>query len=62
MYIKRSSNIYFTFKEHIREGSEVWKHLENTHGGLKDGERFADYIDVEIVKAYTKPITRVTTF
>ena len=45
--------------KHVREGSAFWKHLENTHGGLKDGEVFNDYFEVLIVKAYTKPITRV---
>ena len=45
--------------KHIREGSAFWKHLENTHGGLKQKESFETYFDVQIVKAYTKPITRV---
>ena len=45
--------------KHVREGSAFWKHLENTHGGLKDGEVFSDYFEVQIVKAYNKPMTRV---
>ena len=45
--------------KHIREGSAFWKHLENTHGGLKEGETFSDYFEVHIVKEYSKPLTRV---
>ena len=46
-------------QQHIRERSAFWKHLENTHGGLKEGESFETYFAVNIIKAYTKPTTRV---
>ena len=36
------------------------KHLENDHGGLPEGWMFKDCFDVEIVKAYNKPVTRQT--
>ena len=43
----------------IRESSAFIKHIENKHGGLKLGETFEDYFDIEIVKAYSKPLTRI---
>ena len=43
----------------IRESSPFIKHIENKHGGLKLGETFEDYFDIEIVKAYSKPLTRI---
>ena len=45
---------------HIRESSAFFKHLQNTYGGLKECQDFADCFFVEIVKAYQKPMTRQT--
>ena len=39
------SKINYKLK-YIREGSALWKHLDNTHIGLKDGEAFNDYFEV----------------
>ena len=44
--------------QQTREGSAFYKHIENKHGGLKPGEHFEDYFDIEIVKSYRKPLTR----
>ena len=35
-----------------------FKHLENKHRGLKEGEQFEDYFEIKIVKAYEKIMTR----
>jgi hypothetical protein len=43
----------------IRESSAFIKHIENKHGGLKEGEQFEDYFEILIEKAYKKPITRI---
>ena len=45
--------------QHIREGSAFYKHIQNKHGGLKDGETFEDYFEILIVKSYRKPLTRI---
>lgn len=42
----------------IRETSAFFKHIENSHGGLKADEGFEDYYSFEITKAYQKVITR----
>ena len=50
----------FNFKSnHIKEGSAFWKHLKYSHYGLKEGEQFSDYFEVNIIKAHSKPMTRV---
>ena len=42
-----------------RESSAFFKHIENTHEGMKDGESFEDYFkEINIVKAYNKVMTR----
>ena len=45
--------------QQLREGSAFYKHIQNKHGGLKDGESFEDYFEIEIVKSYRKPLTRI---
>ena len=45
--------------QHIREGSAFYNHIQNKHGGLKDGEKFEDYFEILIVKSYRKPLTRI---
>ena len=45
--------------QHIRDGSAYYKHIQNKHGGLKDGETFEDYFEILIVKSYIKPLTRI---
>ena len=42
----------------IRETSAFYKHIENSHGGLKVDENFESYFTFEITKAYQKVITR----
>jgi hypothetical protein len=49
---------FYSKKKDIRESSAFFKHLENKHGGLKVGEKFEDYFEITIVKAYRKPLTR----
>ena len=45
--------------QEIREGSAFYKHVQNLHGGLKHGEHITDNFDIEIVKSYKKPLTRI---
>ena len=45
--------------QHIKEGSAFYKHIENKHGGLKKGDKFEDYFEIEIIKSYRKPLTRI---
>ena len=45
--------------QHIRESSAFYKHIQNKHGGLKDGQKFDDYFEILIVKSYRKPLTRI---
>ena len=44
----------------IKEECAFFKHLQNFHGGQPEGKHFNDCFNVEIVKAYNKPITRQT--
>jgi hypothetical protein len=62
MHVRMKSHLTkFNSKQpHIREDSAFFKHVQNTHGGLKEGQDFADCFFVEIVKAYQKPMTRQT--
>ena len=62
MHIRIKSHLskFNSKKNEIRESSAFWKHLENDHGGLPEGWMFKDCFDVEIVKAYNKPVTRQT--
>ena len=52
------SKIYSKTKK-IRESSAFIKHIENKHGGIKEGDLFEDYFEIFIEKAYKKPITRI---
>ena len=47
-------------KRDIRESSAFFKHLENAHGGRIENLKVSDCFVVEIVKAYSKHITRPT--
>ena len=62
MHVRMKSHLtkFNSKKPHIRDSSAFFKHLQNTHGGLKEGQGFADCFFVEIVKAYKKPMTRQT--
>ena len=45
--------------EKLRSKSPFIKHLMNTHGGKDDKKEFSDYFEVQILKAYKKPFTRL---
>ena len=45
--------------ETLRSESPFFKHLMNTHGGKDDDKEFSDYFEVQILKAYKKPFTRL---
>ena len=62
MHIRMKSHLtkYNLKKAEIRESSAFYKHMENAHGGVKEGRAFEDLFNVEIVKAYSKPMTRQT--
>ena len=45
--------------EKIRSESAFYKHLVNTHGGVTAGKTFSDYFEIQILKAYKKPFTRL---
>ena len=61
MHIRAKSHLFkfYSKTKKIKESSAFVKHIENRHGGLKDGDLFEDYFDIFIVKAYQKPITRI---
>ena len=59
--IPEPNNTFLKFNSNlnkIRETSASFKHIENSHGGLKADEGFEDYYSFEITKAYQKVITR----
>ena len=62
MHVRMKSHLtkYYSKKQDIRESSTFIKHLQNSHGGVREGSKFEDYFDIEIVKAYNKPLTRQT--
>ena len=62
MHVRYKSHLtkFNSKKRDIRESSAFFKHLENAHGGRIENLKFSDYFLVEIVKAYSKPITRQT--
>ena len=62
MHVRMKSHLtkFNSKKAHIRDSSAFFKHLQNSHGGIKEGQSFADCFFVEIVKAYKKPMTRQT--
>ena len=51
---------FYSKKQEIRDSSAFRKHLHNSHGGVEEGAKFEDFFKVEIVKAYSKPMTRQT--
>ena len=59
MHVRMKSHLtkFNSKQHHIRA---FFKHLQNTHGGRKEGQDFAECFFVEIVKAYQKPMTRQT--
>ena len=59
MHTRAKSHLskFYSKTKKIRESSAFVKHIENKHGGLKDGDPFEDYFGIFIVKAYHKPIT-----
>ena len=68
-YGESAKNMHCRSKEHvskfnsksekIRAESAFYKHLMNTHGGVEDGKTFSDYFEIQILKAYRKPFTRL---
>ena len=45
--------------EKVRAESAFFKHLVNTHGGKSAEKNFEDYFEIQILKAYKKPFTRL---
>ena len=68
-YGESAKNMHCRSKEHvskfssksekIRSESAFYKHLVNTHGGVTAGKTFSDYFEIQILKAYKKPFTRL---
>ena len=68
-YGESGKNMHCRSKEHVskfnsrseklRSESPFFKHLMNTHGGKNDDKEFYDYFEVQILKAYKKPFTRL---
>ena len=68
-YGESAKNMHCRSKEHVSKfnsksektwsESAFYKHLINSHGG-KDAEKtFSDYFEVQILKSYKKPFTRL---
>ena len=62
MHVRMKSHLtkFYSKKQEIRDSSAFRKHLHNSHGGVGEGEKFEDLFEVEIIKAYSKPMTRQT--
>ena len=62
MHVRMKSHLtkFNSKKTEIQESSAFWKHLKNEHEDLPQGWKFGDCFEVEIRKAYNKPITRQT--
>ena len=68
-YGESAKNMHCRSKEHvskfnsksekIRAESAFYKHLMNTHGGKSADKNFSDYFEIQILKAYKKPFTRL---
>ena len=60
MHTRAKSHLskFYSKSSKIRESSALLKHIENSHGGLKQGGKFEDFFTFEIVKAYQKVMTR----
>ena len=61
MHTRAKSHLskFYSKTKKIRESSAFIKHIENKHGGFKEGDVFEDYFEIFIEKAYKKPITRI---
>ena len=46
-------------KTKTRAESPFYKHLVSSHGGKDPEKNFSDYFEVQILKAYRKPFTRL---
>ena len=62
MHTRMKSHLtkYNSKKQDIKDSSAFYKHIKNAHGGDFQGKPFEELFEVEIVKAYTKPMTRQT--
>ena len=62
MHVRMKSHLtkFYSKKQEIRDSSAFRKHLHNSHGGVGEEEKFEDLFEVEIIKAYSKPMTRQT--
>ena len=68
-YGESAKNMPCRSKEHVakfnsksektRSESAFYKHLVNSHGGKSDDKNFSDYFEIQILKAYKKPFTRL---
>ena len=68
-YGESAKNMHCRSKEHVskfnsksektRGESAFYKHLVNTHGGKAADKNFSDYFEIQILKAYKKPFTRL---
>ena len=68
-YGESAKNMHCRSKEHVckfnsksektRSESAFYKHLVNSHGGKSDDKNFSDYFEIQILKAYKKPFTRL---
>ena len=68
-YGESAKNMHCRSKEHVskfnskseklRSESAFYKHLLNTHGGKEDEKEFSDYFEIQILKSYKKPFTRL---
>ena len=68
-YGESAKNMHCRSKEHVtkfnsksekvRAESAFFKHLVNTHGGKSAEKNFEDYFEIQILKAYKKPFTRL---
>ena len=68
-YGESAKNMHCRSKEHVckfnsksektRSESAFYKHLVNSHGGKCDDMNFSDYFEIQILKAYKKPFTRL---
>ena len=68
-YGESAKNMHCRSKEHAakfnsksektRAESAFYKHLMNSHGGKDADKNFSDYFEVQILKAFKKPFTRL---
>ena len=68
-YGESAKNMHCRSKEHIakfnsksekiRGESAFYKYLVNSHGGKSPEKNFSDYFEIQILKTYRKPFTRL---